>query len=301
MPVFDAHLHLFSRRYYEAMAAQSPLPGGVEERLGALSRALGIEIPDARLEGHVARWLGELDRHGVGRAVVFASAPEETEVVAEAARLAAGRFVPVALLNPRADGAAERADLLLGSKGFRGLLLFPALHHVDLKGAELRAIARVAATRRAVLYVQCGLLRVPVRDALRLPTPIDLAYADPIDLVPVATACPEATFVVPHLGAGFFREALLLGLQCPNVLLDTSSSNAWLAAEPAGLTLAQGLQRALQAVGPGRLLFGTDSATFPRGYRADLLQAQRAALDELGLSPADQERIFSGNAERIFA
>ena len=37
-------------------------------------------------------------------------------------------------------------------------------------------------------------------------------------------------------------------------------------------------QRALDVIGPGRLLYGTDSSTFPRGYRRDLLQAQQVAL-----------------------
>lgn len=300
MPLFDAHLHLFSRRYFEVLAAQSPLPGSVEERLAALARALSLEIPGPDLAAHVGRWLAELDRHGVERAVAFSSAPEESEAVAQAAALSRGRLVPVALVNPKVPGAPERVRALLEAQGFRGLLLFPALHHVDLAGLELREVARVASERRAVLYVQCGLLRVPVRDALGLPTPVDLAYANPLSLVPVATAFPQVPFVVPHLGAGFFREALMLASQCPNVHLDTSSSNSWIATEPAGLTLPQVLKRALDVLGPTRLLFGTDSATFPRGFRRELLDAQRRALSELGVSSAHQAAILGGNAERLF-
>src|SRR5262245_45632428 len=45
MPLFDAHLHLFSRRFYETLAAQSPLPGTADERLATLAKALAIDIP----------------------------------------------------------------------------------------------------------------------------------------------------------------------------------------------------------------------------------------------------------------
>ena len=33
MTLVDFHLHLFSRPYFEALAALSPMPGTVEERL----------------------------------------------------------------------------------------------------------------------------------------------------------------------------------------------------------------------------------------------------------------------------
>ena len=63
--MIDVHLHLFSRIYFEALAAQSPLPGSVPERLDRLAAASGIEIPGPDLAAHVRRWLSEMDRHGV--------------------------------------------------------------------------------------------------------------------------------------------------------------------------------------------------------------------------------------------
>ena len=35
----------------------------------------------------------------------------------------------------------------------------------------------------------------------------------------------------PHFGCGFLREAAFLALQCPNVYVDTSSSNEWMGLE----------------------------------------------------------------------
>ena len=56
---------------------------------------------------------------------------------------------------------------------------------------------------------------------------------------------------------------------------------------------------ALAVVGPDRLLFGTDSSFFPRGWRVIHGRAA-AALDELGVEAVVSEKIFSRNFERIF-
>ena len=86
---------------------------------------------------------------------------------------------------------------------------------------------------------------------------------------------------MPHFGAGMFREALMLADGCANVYFDTSSSNAWMRYTP-GLTLAEVFRTALKVTGPERLLFGTDSSWFPRGWQAGVLAAQVEALDAAG-------------------
>jgi predicted TIM-barrel fold metal-dependent hydrolase len=287
--------------FYETLAAQSPKPGTPEERIARAAREGGFEVPDADLGAHVRRVLADLDRHGVERSVAFASVPEEADAVAEAARIAGGRLVPVAVVNPRAPGAEGRVRALLSAKGFRGILLFPALHHYRLSGPELAALLPAVADARAVVYAQCGALRVPARDLFGLPSAIDPSFANPLDLVPVAGDFPSVPFVVPHFGAGMLRETLLAGAQRENVLVDTSSSNAWIAHDPAGTSLDDVFRRATAVLGPERVLFGTDSGGFPRGFRRDLLDAQRAAAAEAGLSAEAADLVFGGNAARLFA
>ena len=60
-------------------------------------------------------------------------------------------------------------------------------------------------------------------------------------------------------------------------------------------------RQALAVVGPSRLLFGTDSSFFPRGWRRVIVGAQRAILDELGIETEAQAKIFGGNFERLFS
>jgi predicted TIM-barrel fold metal-dependent hydrolase len=92
---------------------------------------------------------------------------------------------------------------------------------------------------------------------------------------------------------------LMLADCCPNVHLDTSSSNSWMKHTP-GLTLEQVLKTALDVVGPDRLIFGSDSSFFPRGWNAEIHQKQKSALDAIGVSAEHQQKIFEQNFARLF-
>jgi hypothetical protein len=52
-------------------------------------------------------------------------------------------------------------------------------------------------------------------------------------------------------------------------------------------------------VGPTRLLFGTDSSFFPRGWNHKVFEEQARALYEIGLSAGDARGIFGENLLRI--
>jgi hypothetical protein len=86
---------------------------------------------------------------------------------------------------------------------------------------------------------------------------------------------------------------------CPNVYLDTSSSNSWMRFE--GLDLKTVFRRALDVVGAGRLLFGTDSSFFPRGWNYDIFETQTRALLDLGISSSDARLILGENLEQMFS
>ena len=85
---------------------------------------------------------------------------------------------------------------------------------------------------------------------------------------------------------------------CPNVLLDTSSSNAWI--KYVGMTLAGVFRQALAVVGPERLLFGTDSSFFPRGWVTGVYEQQSSALDEIGASAERARQDLGENFARYF-
>ena len=88
---------------------------------------------------------------------------------------------------------------------------------------------------------------------------------------------------------------------CPNVWLDTSSSNSWIKYEPGHIDLRRVFGQALDVVGPKRLLFGTDSSFFPRGWNDEIFQAQTKVLYELGLDADVARLILHDNFTALFA
>ena len=67
-----------------------------------------------------------------------------------------------------------------------------------------------------------------------------------------------------------------------------------------GLTLRHVFAQAIAVLGAERLLFGTDSSWFPRGWHGAIRDTQVAVLDELGVPHVDQQAICAGNFDRLF-
>jgi len=290
----DAHCHFFSTRFLEALARQR----GRDESPLDLTRELqwvDPETPDALAD----RWVRELDANGVTRAVLIASVPGDQSSVAAAVERHPARLVGYFMLDPAAPDAATTAARALDEQHLRGICLFPAMHHTALDDGRVAAVIEVAAARPGtIVFVHCGMLSIGVRKKLGLASRFDLRLGDPLGVARLAAAYPAVPFVIPHFGAGLFREALMAVEACSNVYLDTSSSNGWIRHTP-GLTLDEVFRTAVAVAGASRLLFGTDSSFFPRGWQVGVHAAQRLAVERLGLSAADQVLIFGGNFDRL--
>jgi predicted TIM-barrel fold metal-dependent hydrolase len=174
------------------------------------------------------------------------------------------------------------------------------MHRYRLDGPETARMFEIAAARRGtVVFVHCGVLSVGVRKKLGLASRFDIRLGQPLDLVPVAGRHPHVPIIVPHFGAGFLREALMAAMVCPNVHFDTSSSNDWIRLYP-GLKLTDVFRQALAAVGPERILFGTDSSFFPRGWQRPLYEHQMDRLGDAAAHGDDMQKSLFGNFERLF-
>jgi predicted TIM-barrel fold metal-dependent hydrolase len=288
----DAHVHFFSPGFFAGLGADR-----------ATISALGWEFPDST-EALAARWIAELDAHGVGKAALMASLPGDSDSVAKAVALNPDRFVGLFMLDPTRTDAVAYAQRAL-DEGLRTICLFPAMHRYALNDDRVARIFELASSRRGgtvdgvAVFVHCGLLSVGIRKKLGLPSPYEMRYGNPLDLHAVALRYPDVPIVIPHFGAGMLREALMLAECCPNVHLDTSSSNSWIKHTP-GLTLEQVFKTALDVVGPDRLLFGSDSSFFPRGWNGDVHRKQKSALDAIGAGADVQAKIFGANFARLF-
>jgi uncharacterized protein len=296
--VCDVHCHFFSSRFLEILAKdrRDIAPG---DHAAVISTLLGWDPPGPP-DALADRWIAELDRHQIARAAVIASIPGDEESVASAIARHPARLVGFFMLNPSTADAAERLSRALGDWKLRGICLFPAMHHYRLDDERVTATFEAAAARGAAVFVHCGVLTVGVRKRLGLASSFNLRLGDPLTLSTVAAKFPKVPVIIPHFGAGFLRETLMAADQCPNIHLDTSSTNSWIKYHP-GLTLEAVFRQALEVVGPDRLIFGTDSSFFPRGWQRQIFEQQKATLDTIGVSAESQEKIFAGNFQRLFA
>ena len=291
--ICDGHLHFFSPGFFAGLGADK----------NAIA-ALGWDHPDS-VEALAARWVQELDTHRVEKAALIASLPGDADSVAKAVALNSSRFTGFFMLDPTREDAIAYAQRAL-DEGLRTICLFPAMHRYPLYDDRVARVFELAAGRRGgtvdpiAVFVHCGVLSVGVRKKLNLPSPFEMRFGNPLDLHAHALKHPRVTIVIPHFGAGLLREALMLADCCPNVHLDTSSSNSWIKYTP-GLTLEQVFKTALDVVGPDRLIFGTDSSFFPRGWHKTIYDQQRTALSAIGVGEPVQKKIFGENFARLFA
>ena len=298
LAVSDAHVHFFSHSFFANLAGQAQVT------VESLGPALSWQMPDKDPDHLAETGVRELDRHGVSRAALIASIPGDHESVIAAVRRFPQRFYGYVMVNPTAAEATASVTAALDSGHVHGLCFFPAMHRYSIQDERVSALLDLAAGRLAngrspVVFVHCGVLSVGVRKKLGLPSPFDMKFSNPIDLHAVAMRHPRMQFVIPHFGAGYLREALMLCDLCSNVWLDTSSSNSWMRYEGAHLDLREVFRRALDVIGPSRLLFGTDSSFFPRGWNAQVYENQTTALYEAGLKLEAAQLIFHHNFTRL--
>jgi uncharacterized protein len=259
---------------------------------------LNWEVPPHDPATLAQSWAAELDRSGVHRASLIASIHGDEESVSSAVAAYPERFFGSFMLDPLQLDALERVRSAASNPYLHCMCLFPAMHTYSVADRRLVPMLEIASDHRLAVFVHCGTISVGVRKKLGLPSQFDMRFSNPLDVHPVALHFPQIRFIIPHFGAGLFREALMLADLCPNVWLDTSSSNHWTVYE--NLDLRAVFRRSIDVIGEARLLFGTDSSFFPRGWHAEIFKQQITALYELGLNKEQAEQILCLNLERVF-
>jgi predicted TIM-barrel fold metal-dependent hydrolase len=296
--VNDAHCHFFSPRFFDVLGRQAGMEGP-SPGVGVTAR-VGWDHPETT-DGLADRWAAALDEHHVSRAVLIGSVPGEEEQIARAVSRHPDRFVGAFMLDPMQEGARTRMEWALAQPGVRMVCLFPAMHGYAVTDPRVEGLAdALAHVPGTVLFVHCGVLSVGIRKKLGLPSAFETRLGNPLDLQGLALRHPTLPIVVPHFGAGFFRELLMVLDTCPNVHVDTSSSNGWMKYSP-GLTLRHVFAQTVAVAGADRILFGTDSSFFPRGWNTAVFDEQRTLLATLDVDEIAQRAMLGGNFDRLFS
>src|SRR5215475_14142784 len=95
--VSDAHVHLFSRKFFQALATQSG------KTAADVAAQLGWQLPPENPADLGLVWARELDAQGVSRAALIASIPGDEASVVAAVAAAPGRFFGYAMVNPTVE------------------------------------------------------------------------------------------------------------------------------------------------------------------------------------------------------
>jgi predicted TIM-barrel fold metal-dependent hydrolase len=289
--VIDAHTHLFTVGLLEEVLSKQPPESMKRFRQALKERKFGRRgdtLPDMT-PSECANWYVErIDTAGVAKAVVMSVMPD-TQWMRDFLVAAKGHVHALCNIDPRDEGAPALLDKEVAA-GFRGVKLLPVNRCYRLSEPACRPFFDKVAELGVAVTIHYGVTVDPTGD---------LRYADPIDLSPVARDYPDTQFVIAHFGAGWLDSVLRLGYQCKNVCVDTSGTNNWMDHFVPSMTLSEVFERALTALGPERVLFGTDAGT-TAPYRTWIKNQQMGVLAELGLREADLDLVMRGNAAWIF-
>ncbi|MBI3325278.1 MAG: amidohydrolase [Nitrospinae bacterium] len=296
--VIDAHVHFFSHQFFQSFLRSRgrQIP---ERDPQPLLQRLGWEIPPAESVELGRRWVEELDRHGLERAVLLGSIMDDEESVARAVQAFPDRLIGFMRVDPTKPDAVRQVRHAVEEMGLKGIKGFPAMECFHANDERVYPVYAEAQRLGLPVLFHFGLLQSAIGAALKLPSQADARFSNPMDLQRASRDFPGVNFIVPHFGAGYFGETLLLAAHCPNVFIDTSSANGWVRYMPYPMDLKLVFQRTLEAVGPERIIFGTDSSHFPRGFRREILEEQLGILNALGVSKADAQLILGGNIARL--
>ncbi|NLG08290.1 MAG: amidohydrolase [Deinococcales bacterium] len=244
---------------------------------------------DQEVDAALERWVGEVERYDLDK-VVFVSGGGNDRLAGLVAKHP-DRFVGLAhhRLEPGAGAELRRAVDELGLRGYK--LLGPTTDY-PFEAPELRDVWEFLAERQLPALIHFGFLG-------RGGGVVQHPRMSPLSLFEVARDFPEVPFIVPHFGAGYFQDLLALCWSLPNVYIDTSGSNQWMRWMPYPLTLEDLFRKALETVGPERIVFGSDSSYFPRGFAERYLLDQLRACYTLNVKDEDVALIFGGNAARL--
>ncbi len=287
----DAHVHLFTVGLLQEWVDTLPPEQGARFRDALKRRQFGRRndvLPEMSPQ-ETACWYAErLRAADVAKALVVSVAPDN-QWTRDFLVAAKGHVHALCNLDPRDPGAPALLEREMAA-GFRGVKLLPVNRSFSLSDPACRPFFEKADELGANIIIHYGVSVDPTAD---------LRFADPVDLSPVARDFPGITFVIAHFGAGWLDSVLRLSYQCKNVCVDSSGTNNWLDIYVPRLTLADVFERCLTAMGPERILFGTDSNT-TAPYRRWIRWMQERTLEEMGLPDAHRDLIMRGNAARIF-
>ena len=236
------------------------------------------------------KWSKEVDRYGIDKVVFVTGGGNER--LANIVSRYPDKFIGFAHHNPHEKGADNLLRKSVTEMGLRGYKIIAPALDTPIDHPSAYPTWEAAADLEIPVLIHFGVLG----GGGGVSQHVNMA---PLSLHDVARDFASVQFVIPHLGCGYVRELLHLMWSCPNVHVDTSGSNQWIRWMPEEITVKSLLRKYLETVGHERIIFGSDSSWFPRGFSVRYFEDQVRDLRELNASNDQMEAIFNGNARKL--
>ena len=292
IPVIDAHAHYFNANTMQNWVKRGRTMESFSNRTKSRTDMTSIELPDENWDT-AKKWVDELDKYGI-ETMGGMVGPEAYDEFKETMRRFPDRFIGYTNINPAEEDAAKKVDQA-ARDGFKGIKLYPSSwKNLKVYDEPCYPVYEACKRNNLVVFLHFG---------ITIGGQADLRNGNPIDIQVPSRDFPELNFVIAHFGAGWFREVLLMQYQTDNVYMDSSGSNSWMKYLPYDLDLKTIFKKAIQAGGSHKVLFGTDSTFFPRGWRFNILEAQLEACRSLKadgvIKDEDIAKIFHENVKAL--
>jgi uncharacterized protein len=292
IPVIDAHAHYFTANTMKNWLTRGRTVKSFTSRTASRTDMTSIELPDENWDT-AQKWVDELDRYGIETMGVMVGVEAYDEFL-ETMKRFPGRFIGYANINPAQPDAADKVKQA-AKDGFKGIKLYPS----SWKGLKVYdepcyPVYDACLANDMLIFLHFG---------ITIGGQADLRNGNPIDIQVPSRDYPDLNFIIAHFGAGWFREVLMMQYQTDNVYGDSSGSNSWMKYLPYDIDLKQIFRKMITTGGSHKVLFGTDSTFFPRGWRINILEAQVQACNELKvdgvINDKDIYKIFYGNIKEM--
>lgn len=235
-------------------------------------------------------WLEEIDKYDIEK-IVFTTAGDN-ETMCKVVSIAPDRFIGFAHHNPSIPDAEKELEKCINEYGFRGMKIIAPLVDQPLNDRAFFPLWEVAEKYRIPIIIHFGVLG----GGGGIGNHVNI---NPLIIHDVAKAFPFIPFVIAHFGCGYLKELLQLAWTCDNIHTDTSGNNDWVRWMPYRLTVEDLFEKCYHTIGPERILFGTDSSHFPRGFANRYLLDQLKICYQLRFPESDIKKIFRENALRL--
>jgi len=317
MRVIDSHVHFPEDRIIDEGQAEAQVGQDRERGSGytsgrKASDGAALDRPAAWLQGEKARWesawrfptaqpvsleegesrwSAEIDAYEYLKAVVFVTSGSN-EFMGTLVKRHPERFIGYAHHNPELPDAAERLDRAVKTLGLRGYKILAPKVTRPISDPSFDPIWEVAQSAGIPVLIHFGIMGAAGGIASHI-------NMNPMAIHDAAKRFPRLSFIVPHFGTGYVFELLNLCWACPNVFVDTSGSNQWVRWMPYDVTLESLFRKFRETVGASRIVFGTDSSWFPRGFTQQYLDAQVRAMSDVGYSEDEKDQVLYRNIAEL--